>query len=185
MRWGTPPLSFCHVLAHSGGGRGRYPPSFPQQPAPSPAPFREFSSYSGLLHEPSAPSRTFPGYCFLLDKGREGLELTFGHRVGRGGTNWESSIDIYTLCVCVCVCVCVWAQSCPTLCDPKDCSLPGSSIHEVLQARILEQVAVSFSRIFPTQRSNLSLLHLLHWQAGSLPLAPPGKPHTTMCKIDS
>ena len=105
MRWGTPPLSFCHVLAHSGGGRGRYPPSFPQQPAPSPAPLREFSSYSGLLHEPSAPSRTFPGYCFPLDKGREGLELTFGHRVGRGGTNWESSTDIYTLCVCVCVCV--------------------------------------------------------------------------------
>ena len=39
--------------------------------------------------------------------------------------------------------------------------------------------------IFPTQRSNLNLLHLLHWQAGSLPLAPPGKPPTTMCKIDS
>ena len=30
--------------------------------------------------------------------------------------------------------------------------------------------------IFPTQGSNLSLFHLLHWQAGSLPLAPPGKP---------
>ena len=30
------------------------------------------------------------------------------------------------------------AQSCPTLCDPMDCNLPGSSIHEILQARILE-----------------------------------------------
>ena len=40
--------------------------------------------------------------------------------------------------------VCV--QSCPTLCDPMDCSLPGSSIHGVLQARILEWVATSFSR---------------------------------------
>ena len=38
------------------------------------------------------------------------------------------------------------AQSCPTLCDPMDCSLPGSSVHGILQARILEWVAVSFSR---------------------------------------
>ena len=38
-------------------------------------------------------------------------------------------------------------QSCPTLFDPMDCSLPGSSIHEILQARILEWVAISFSRL--------------------------------------
>ena len=38
------------------------------------------------------------------------------------------------------------AQSCPTLCDPMDCSLPGSSIHGIFQARILEWVAISFSR---------------------------------------
>ena len=38
------------------------------------------------------------------------------------------------------------AQSCPTLCNPVDCSLPGSSLHEILQARILEWVAISFSR---------------------------------------
>ena len=38
------------------------------------------------------------------------------------------------------------AQSCPTLCDPMDCSLPGSSLHGILQARILEWVAISFSR---------------------------------------
>ena len=37
-------------------------------------------------------------------------------------------------------------QSCPTLCDPMDCSLPGSSVHEIFQARILEWVAISFSR---------------------------------------
>ena len=30
------------------------------------------------------------------------------------------------------------AQSCPTLCNPMDCSLPGSSVHEILQVRILE-----------------------------------------------
>ena len=38
------------------------------------------------------------------------------------------------------------AQSCPTLCDPVDCSLPGSSAHGIFQARILEWVAISFSR---------------------------------------
>ena len=37
------------------------------------------------------------------------------------------------------------AQSCPTLCDPVDCSLPGFSVHGILQARILEWVTISFS----------------------------------------
>ena len=37
------------------------------------------------------------------------------------------------------------AQSCPTLCDPMDCSLPGSSIHGIFQARVLEWVAIAFS----------------------------------------
>ena len=37
-------------------------------------------------------------------------------------------------------------QSCPTLCKPMDCSLPGSSVHGILQAGILEWVASSFSR---------------------------------------
>ena len=38
------------------------------------------------------------------------------------------------------------AQSCPTLSNPKDCSLPGSSLHGILQARVLEWIAISFSR---------------------------------------
>ena len=68
-----------------------------------------------------------------------------------------------------------------TLCDPMDHSPQGSSLHGLLQARILEWVAISFSitgvgyhfllqRIFPTQGLNWSLLCLLQWQAGSLPL---------------
>ena len=66
-------------------------------------------------------------------------------------------------------------QLCPTLCHPMDCNLPGSLVHGILQTRILERVAVPSSQgIFPTQRSNPSLLGLLHWQAGSLPLVPPG-----------
>jgi len=37
------------------------------------------------------------------------------------------------------------AQLCPTLSDPMDCSLPGSSVHGILQARVLEWVAIAFS----------------------------------------
>ena len=46
------------------------------------------------------------------------------------------------MCVCVhvCVCACVRAQSFPTLCDPMDCSPPGSSVHGIFQAKILECV---------------------------------------------
>ena len=43
------------------------------------------------------------------------------------------------------VCVLV-TQSCPTLCNPKNCSPPGSSVHGILQARMLEWVAIPFSR---------------------------------------
>ena len=61
-------------------------------------------------------------------------------------------------------------QSGPTLCDPMDCSPPGSSIHGIYWARMLAWVAIPVSRgIFPTQGSNPHLLCLLHWQAGSLP----------------
>ena len=49
------------------------------------------------------------------------------------------------LSVFVCACVKV-TQLCLTLCNPMDCSLPGSSVHGILQARILEWVAISFSR---------------------------------------
>ena len=41
---------------------------------------------------------------------------------------------------------CSVAQSCPALCDPMNCSLPGSSVHGIFQASILEWVAISFPR---------------------------------------
>ena len=59
--------------------------------------------------------------------------------------------------------MCLFTQSCPTLYDPLDCSLPGSSGHGISQARILEWVAIFFLQgIFPTQGSNQCLLCLLH-----------------------
>ena len=53
------------------------------------------------------------------------------------------------------------AQSCLTLCDPMDCSPPGSSVHGILQGRIWDWVAQRplLQGTFPTQGSNLSLLH--------------------------
>ena len=51
-------------------------------------------------------------------------------------------------------------QLCPTLCNPVDCSLPGSSVRGILQARILEWVAIPFSRgVFLTQRLNPGVSH--------------------------
>ena len=74
--------------------------------------------------------------------------------------------DCSSLCFKTVVCVFV-AQSYPTFWDPMDCSLPGSCVHGILQARILEWVAIAFSRgIFLTQALNPGLLHL---QADSLP----------------
>ena len=63
-------------------------------------------------------------------------------------------------------------QSCPTLCSPMDCSPPGSSVHGISQARVWSALLCLLQGVFPTQGSNLHLLSLLHWQAGSLPLGP-------------
>ena len=67
-------------------------------------------------------------------------------------------------------------QSCPTLCDPMDCNRPGSSLHGILQAKILEWVAVPSSRGSFWQRNRTHLLCLSALQTGSLSTEPPGKP---------
>ena len=68
-------------------------------------------------------------------------------------------------------------QLCLTL-QPHLCSPPGSSVHGILQTRILEWVSIPSSRGSSGPRDwtrvRSCLLHLLHWQTGSLPLAPPG-----------
>ena len=65
------------------------------------------------------------------------------------------------------------AQSCLTLRDLMDCSPPGSSVHGILQATILEWVATSFSRDLPNPGIEPGSPALL---AGSVPFEPPGKP---------
>ena len=64
--------------------------------------------------------------------------------------------------------VCLVTKSCPTLCDPMDCNPPGSSVHGISQARILEWVAISLSRgsSWPRDRTHISSIGrwiLYHW----------------------
>ena len=76
------------------------------------------------------------------------------------------------------LCVCAKSlQLCLTLCNSMDYP-PGSSVHGIfLDRNTGEGCHFLLQGIFRTQVWNPHLLHLLHWQAGSLTLAPPGKPH--------
>ena len=72
---------------------------------------------------------------------------------------------------------CVCAQLWLTLCDPMDCSLPGSSVHGIFQASVLEWVACPPPGDLPDAGiQHTSAIFNLDWQVDSLPLAPPGKP---------
>ena len=78
------------------------------------------------------------------------------------GIDWRFGID---------VCVCSVAQSCPALCNPIDCSPPGSSVHRIFQSRILEWVVMASSRgsSRPRDRTHVSCIScisrwvLYHW----------------------
>ena len=76
--------------------------------------------------------------------------------------------------------LCIHAKSCqshPTLCNPMYCSLPGSPVHGILQAkRQLEGVVMPSPKGSSQPRNWTHVFCLLHWQVGSLPLMPPGKP---------
>ena len=89
---------------------------------------------------------------------------------------WLTNIPLYTGAVCA-------VQSNPL--PPHDCSPPGSSVHGVFQARILEYVVMPSSR--GSSRTGYGLCIsccLLHWQMGSLPLNHQGSPkygYNTIC----
>ena len=74
--------------------------------------------------------------------------------------------------------MCLVTQSCLTLCDPMDVAGQAPLSMGILQATVLEWVAMPCSRgsSRPRQGLNPRLLGLLQWQEGSLPLGPPGKP---------
>ena len=75
-------------------------------------------------------------------------------------------------------------QPCLTICDSMDHNPPGSSVHGILEAGILERVTMSSSWGSAQPRDLARVSRLLHWQVGSLPLAPSGKPlkQHNMCK---
>ena len=86
-------------------------------------------------------------------------------------------------CCClflVCVYVCLVAQLCPTLGDPMDCSWPGSSVHGILQGRMLEWATISFSRGSSQPRDRPGSPAL---QVDSLLSEPPGKPTNPITHI--
>ena len=75
------------------------------------------------------------------------------------------------------VCMLSCSIVCYSLRSPMDCSPPGSSVQGILQARILEWVAISYSRGSSWSRNRIQhVLCLLHWQADSLPPCHPGRP---------
>jgi len=95
-----------------------------------------------------------------------------------------SSVSVWQPCepsiTCV-LCCAQLLQLCLTLCSPLDYSPPGSSVHGILQARILEGVAMPSSRGSSQPRDWTCVSYInLHWQVGSLPLAPPGNPECYM-----
>ena len=72
-------------------------------------------------------------------------------------------------------CCCFVDKSCPSLCDPMDCSPPGSSVHGICQARILEWVAISFSGGSSQSRMEPASLALI---GRFFTPEPPGKPQS-------
>ena len=82
--------------------------------------------------------KTRSGYKHVRVLGRA-LFLTCRQQPSLPVFTWPFSACIHCFC-------CSVAKSCLSLCDPMDCSPPGSSVHEILQARILEWVAIPFSR---------------------------------------
>ena len=68
------------------------------------------------------------------------------------------------------------AQSCPTLRDPKDCSLPGSSVHGIFQARVLEWGAIAFSNSEYAAAAAAKSLQSCPTLCDPIDSSPPGSP---------
>jgi len=69
--------------------------------------------------------------------------------------------------------LCSVTQSCPTLCDSMNCSPLGSSVHGILQARILKWIAISFSTLMMCKFKDLLDVVVLEHLGWEIPLSPP------------
>ena len=77
-------------------------------------------------------------------------------------------LDLFHVCTCVCVCVRACAQWYLTLCDSMNCSPPGSSLHDIFQARILKQgILYPRTSSWPGDWTHI-FVSPRHWQANSL-----------------
>ena len=84
-----------------------------------------------MAHSSAAPVNTH-----VTSPGRVGISSPRGRPLD---LNLKSNLDLLVILVLA-------AQLCPTVCEPMDCSSPDSSVHGILQADILEWVAIAFSR---------------------------------------
>ena len=140
---------------------------------PRPGPDLQGLCPAGPLFHLPLPYRSLP----YLSFGSTPWALCTGTRTARGFGSLDEWYHFYgalptyhDLCVHAKL-----LQSYLPLLDHVEWSPPGSSVHGILQARILEWIATPSSRgSYQTQGSNRCLLGLLHWQAGSLPLVTPG-----------
>ena len=90
------------------------------------------------------------------------------------GYKFTFSCDVFGIDFCYMRVKLLVAQLCPTLCDPVDCSPPGSSVHGILQTRILEWVAIPFSKGYSQPRDWTQVFRIVGGLF--LPSEPLGKP---------
>ena len=100
--------------------------------------------------------------------------LYFGLRVRKELRS--STSPLFFICMSEC-----WVLLHQTFCDPMDCSLPGSSVHAILQARILEWVAISFSGDLPNPRIKPTFSVSPALAGRFFTSEPPGKPFYLYC----
>ena len=108
--------------------------------------------------------------CMLSLRKKVSFRMTFSFWLGRtlGKTN-SFNVKLYSFKVTAHLCCCCLVpELCLPLCHSTDCSLPGSSVHGISQARILEWVAISFSKgsFWPRDQTHVSCIGrriLYHW----------------------
>ena len=127
-----------------------------------------------------------PLQCSCLEKipgtgERGGLSSMESHRVGHDWSDLAAAAAYFNILIANLVyfsCACVNAKSlqyCLTLWDPTDCSLSDSSVHGILQARILEWVAMPFSRDLPNPGIKPTSAASFALASGFFTTEPPGK----------
>ena len=108
------------------------------------------------------------------------------HGVAKNQTRLSDWTELSKIILCMCLCVRVWSRfSRVWLCDPVDCSPPGSSVHGILQARILEWAVMPSSRGSSGPRDQTSSVSLLSpaLAGESLPLVPPAAAAAAAAKL--